>query len=73
METGFRLRLFVSGKPALTDCIEISYLKSIVVFGSWWGSCCELGTYLDISHTNIEIQMKWSQLTPFAWKEIWFV
>jgi hypothetical protein len=60
----------VSGQPPFTYCIETSHIKSIVVFGPWWGSCCELGTYLALSHTNIEIQMEWSQQTGSGWKEM---
>jgi hypothetical protein len=38
-------------------------MKSIVVFGSWLGSYHEYGTYLAISHTNIELQMELSELS----------
>ena len=66
------LILFESSKGPFTYCIEISYIKSIVVFGSWLGSCSKQCNYLAISHTNIEILMEWSQRTGFRWKEIQF-
>jgi hypothetical protein len=40
------------------ECIVLSHIKSRVVFDSWFGSYQKYGTYLAISHTNIEIPMK---------------
>jgi hypothetical protein len=59
-----------TGTRTFVDCIILSYIKSILVFGSWLGSYHEYGTYLAISHTNIEIPMEWSELTGFRLKEI---
>jgi hypothetical protein len=42
------------------------------VFGSWFGSYHKYGTYLAISHTNIEIPMELSELTGFRSKQIWY-
>jgi hypothetical protein len=40
------------------------------VVGSWLGSSREYGTYLAISHTNIEIPMEWSDLTRLKSKQM---
>jgi hypothetical protein len=47
----------------LSFIVLLSFIKSIVVFGAWLGSYHKYGTYLAISHTNIEIPMEWSDLT----------
>jgi hypothetical protein len=41
-----------------------------VVFGSWLGSYHKYGTYLVISHPNIEIPMESSELTGLRSKQI---
>jgi hypothetical protein len=48
----------------------LSQIKSIVVFGFWLGSYHKYGTYLAISHTNIEIPMESSELTGLMSKQI---
>jgi hypothetical protein len=42
----------------------------IVVFGSWLSSYHKYGTYIAISHTNIEIPMESSELTGLRSKQI---
>jgi hypothetical protein len=48
----------------------LSQIKSIVVFGSWLGSYQKYGTYLAISHTNIETPMELSELKGLRSKQI---
>jgi hypothetical protein len=47
-----------TGRRPFLDCIILSHIKSIVVFGSLLGSSHKYGTYRAISHTNIEIPME---------------
>jgi hypothetical protein len=47
-----------TGRRSFVDGVIQSHIKLIVVFGSWLGSYHKSGTYLAISHTNIEIPMK---------------
>jgi hypothetical protein len=50
----------------------LSQIKSIVVFGSWLGSYQKYGSYLAISHTNIQIPMESSELKGLRSKQIQF-
>jgi hypothetical protein len=54
----------------LSLIVILSQIKSIEVFGSWLGSYHKYGTYLAISHTNIEIPMESSELTGLRLKQI---
>jgi hypothetical protein len=51
-------------------CVILSFIKSIVVFGSWLGSYHKYCTYLAISHTNVEIPIELSELTGLRLKQI---
>jgi hypothetical protein len=57
-------------RPFVYYIIILSCIKSIVVLWSWSGSYHEYGSYLAISHTNIEIPMEWSELTGPRLKQI---
>jgi hypothetical protein len=61
--TGFWLLQIQTGWGPFLDCIILSQIKSIVVFGSWLWSYHKYRTYLAISHTNVEIPMELSELT----------
>jgi hypothetical protein len=52
--TGFRLLQIQSGQRPFVYCIEILYIQSIVVFGSWLGSYHKYGSLPAISQTNID-------------------
>jgi hypothetical protein len=52
--TVFRLLQIQSGRRPFVYCIEISYIQSILVCGSWFGKYHQYGSYLAISQTNIE-------------------
>jgi hypothetical protein len=54
-------------------CIILSYIKSIVVFGTGLGSYHEYGTYQAISHSSTEISLELSELTGWRLKQIWLI
>jgi hypothetical protein len=58
--SGFMLLQIQSGCRPFIYFIQMSYIQSIVVIGSWLGSYHKYGTYQAISHNNIEIPMECS-------------